>query len=74
MIKNNSDMINTLYKRMNFVFFILIVLAILNCFSLHFLSKQMYWHDKTNIEAMACLEDKDCSIAPVVDYYPPEYD
>ena len=47
---------------------------ILNIFMLRNISNQLYWHNKTSIEAMACVKDVDCSLDPLLeyDYYPPE--
>ena len=67
--------------KINLYFFIVLIMLILNVFMLRNISKQLYWHNKTSIEAMACIKDRNCNLnfeADVPeeaerDYYPPEY-
>ena len=76
-----SCMAKIINWKINLYFIILLVMMVLNCFILRNISNQLYWHNKTSIEAMACVQDKDCSLNSAVetmeeverDYYPPEY-
>jgi len=68
------DMIKLINWKITAYFIILLVMFILNIFMLRNISNQLYWHNKTSIEAMACVKDVDCSLDPLLeyDYYPPE--
>ena len=67
--------------KINVYFIIMLIMFVLNIFMLRNISNQIYWHNKTSLEAMACVQDKDCSINSAIeaideaehDYYPPEY-
>lgn len=67
--------------KINLYFFIMLVMLVLNVFILRNISEQLYWHNKTSIEAMACVKDLDCNLSSAIDameeaerdYYPPEY-
>ena len=67
--------------KLNVYFIIMLIMFVLNIFMLRNISNQVYWYNKTSLEAMACVQDKDCSINSAIeaideaerDYYPPEY-
>ena len=77
-----SCMAKIINWKINVYFIILLIMFVLNIFMLRNISNQLYWHNKTSLEAMACIQDKDCSINSAIeaideavehDYYPPEY-
>ena len=86
-MKNQTDnntfscMAKIINWKINVYFIILLIMFVLNIFILRNISNQLYWHNKTSIEAMACVKDNDCSLNSAIetleeaehDYYPPEY-
>ena len=83
-IKDNNTFLSIakiMSWKLNVYFIIMLIMFVLNIFMLRNISNQVYWHNKTSLEAMACVQDKDCSINSAIeaideaerDYYPPEY-
>ena len=76
-----SDIARIMNCKINVYFVIMLVMLVLNVFILRNISEQLYWHNKTSIEAMACVKDQDCNLNSAIDaleeaerdYYPPEY-